>query len=336
MGVRTRQGYIVNPLKPITNSDFCADGLSEAEALELVSIPPEDVFDLFPTTRRARQAVSGDKVYLCSIVNAKSGRCGEDCRFCAQSARYRTEVDTYPLISEGEILEAARAAKGSGAVEFSIVTSGKGVSEPEEVLAIESSVSGIAGLGMGACISPGIVSRDDLKKWVRAGLTKFHHNLETARSFFPEVCTTHDYEEDIRVVKEARELGLDVCCGGIFGLGESWEQRVELAMTLRELDVSSVPINFLNPVKGTPIAETAPGISALDCLKTIALFRLVLPKARIIICGGREVNLRGLQAFIFEAGANGMMIGNYLTTMGRPPEEDLMMIKDLGLEAAPL
>jgi len=309
--------------------------MSEGLALRIAELDPRDVVQLFPLTRKLRAEASGNRVFLCSIINAKSGRCSEDCRFCAQSARYPTGIKTYPLLTPKEIINAARQSKTHSAREFSVVTSGKGVTDQGEVGVIEEAISGVASLGLRPCVSPGIVDDDALLRWKAAGLTQYHHNLETAKSFFPEVCTTHDYEEDVEAVKRAKALGLRVCCGGLFGMGETWAQRVELALLLRELSVESVPINFINPIPGTPMAETAPGISPLEAIMTITLFRLTLPTARIIVCGGREVTLRDLQAFMFEAGANGIMIGNYLTTAGRPPEDDLRIIEDLGMEPSP-
>jgi len=310
-------------------------GLTERLARSMAEISGEDILALFPITRSLRTAASGRQVFLCSIVNAKSGRCPEDCRFCAQSAHYRTGVKEYPLLATTAMAGAAQEAKASGAREFALVTSGKGVTNADEIGAMAEGIKAIAGLGLHPCVSPGIVSQDALRLWQAAGLTRYHHNLETAPSFFPEVCTTHGIEEDVAAVKAAKAAGLPVCCGGIFGMGESWAQRVELALLLRDLKVDSVPLNFLNPIPGTPLAGTAPGIAPLMALKTIALFRLVMPRARLIVCGGREVNLRDLQALMFAAGANGLMIGNYLTTPGRPAAADRLLLSDLGLEPAP-
>jgi biotin synthase len=310
-------------------------GIDEELALALADLPDADVPLLFPVTRALRAALSGNKVYLCSIINAKSGRCSEDCRFCAQSARWRTDAPAYPLRSQSEMVAAAKAAWEFRAREFSIVTSGKGVIEESEVEEIARAIAGMRELGIHPCVSPGIVDEKTLKKWKAAGLAHFHHNLETAPSFFKNVCTTHRIEEDIAAVQAAKSQGLTVCCGGIFGLGETWAQRVELAMMLGGLKVDSVPVNFLNPIPGTPMAESAPGISAQGALKTIALLRLAMPRVKIVVCGGRHVNLRDLQSWIFEAGANALMVGDYLTTKNRPVADDLKMIADLGLEPAP-
>lgn len=292
----------------------------------------ELVPEILPATNRLRHDRSGKYVDLCSIINAKSGRCSEDCGFCAQSARSSTGAPVFPLLEPSTVAGAARDAAGNRARRFSVVTSGKGVTEKAEADSIAESIRGIKAEGLIPCASPGIVSARVLEAWKEAGLQRYHHNLETARSFFPKVCTTHDYDEDVEAVQNARSVGLEVCSGGIFGMGESWEQRVELAWELKELGVDAVPINLYHPIAGTPQAKTAPGISPLEAIATIAMFRLVLPEAEIIVCGGRGPNLRDLQCMMFLAGADGLMIGNYLTTSGRPAEEDLAMIADLEME----
>jgi len=189
-------------------------------------------------------------------------------------------------------------------------------------------------VGLETCVSLGTLSGEQVSYLLSRGLRSVHHNLETSRSFFSSVCTTHEYEADVRAVREAREAGAWVCCGGIFGIGESDEDRVELAMTLRDLEVDSIPVNFLNPVPGTPV-EGRRELTPVTCLRILAMMRLCHPGREIIVCGGREVNLRDLQGLIFAAGATGTMAGNYLTTMGRPAEDDVRMIHDLGLSIRP-
>jgi biotin synthase len=311
------------------------EGLSKEEAELLLPIKDEDILDILLLANTTRQKFKGNEVSLCSIINAKSGMCGEDCAFCSQSAYHKTDAPIYPFMGKEKILERAKEAMEMQAREFSIVISGYSPDSEIELIAIENSIACIAKeTNLEPCASLGILSEDELIKLKNAGLKNYHHNLETARSFYNNICSTHSYDEDLETVKAAKQLGFNVCCGGIFGMGESWSQRIELAFTLKELDVDSIPINFLNPIPGTRL-EKARFLTPLECLKIISVFRLIMPKKDIFVCGGREVNLRDLQSMLFFAGANGMMIGGYLTTSGRKPEEDLRMIYDLGLKIKP-
>lgn len=306
-------------------------GLSYEEGCEFINLPDTHLFDILASSEKIRKFFKGDEVNLCSIINAKSGLCHEDCAFCSQSVRYNTGIEAYPMVEYQKIVETAKTASQNGAREFSIVTSGTSINKDNDVNTLIQALSKMKQeTPMERCASLGIMNAETLKKLKDAGLQSYHHNLETARSFFPNICTTHDYEEDVNTIRTAKGLGFYTCCGGVFGLGESKGQRVELATTLRELDMDSIPINFLNPRPGTPL-EKANNLTPIECLKIIALYRFMLPAKDIVICGGRQVNLRDMQCLIFAAGANGMMIGNYLTTLGRPPEEDLRMVKDLGL-----
>lgn len=311
------------------------EGLTRAEALEFTNADETRIFDILKHTDAIRREFKGVEINLCSIVNAKSGECAEDCSFCSQSVHYDTGVDRFPLLEASDLVEAAKEAEAAGAREFSIVTSGTGLDGAKEVDTLVQALKGMdETLTMERCASLGILDQGVLTRLKEAGLESYHHNLETARSFFPEVCTTHDYEDDVNTIKRAKEAGFYICSGGVFGLGESWAQRVELIETLRDLKVDSVPINFLNPRPGTPL-EAASGLTPLTCLKIIALVRLMLPRTDIVVCGGREKNLRDLSPLIFSAGANGMMIGNYLTTKGREVADDLQMLEDLGLRPRP-
>ncbi len=308
--------------------------IAEEEALRLIKMEGNDIFDLMASANRLRALYKGRRVNLCSIVNAKSGLCSEDCSFCAQSAHFETGSPVYDMIEPERIVEAAAKAKEMKSREFSIVTSGQSIETDEELERLCEAIEQISEAGgLERCASLGNMSKEALVKLKAAGLQSFHHNLETARSFFPNVCTTHEYDDDVNTVRMAKELGFETCCGGIFGLGESPEQRVELALTLRELDVDSIPLNFLNPIKGTAM-EGKSTVPPLEGLKTIAVFRFILPQKDIIVSGGREVTFGDLQPFIFMAGANGSLIGNYLTTKGSEPERVLKMIRDLGLEPA--
>jgi len=301
------------------------------EALSLYEIEDKDILDLLSAANKVKLKYKGKKVNLCSIINAKSGRCPEDCKFCAQSSYYPTEISTYPLLPAEKITESAKKAYEMGAREFSIVTSGKGIKTKKEIDTIKEAVSKIKEEDISPCASLGILSYETLKELKEAGLSNYHHNLETSKNFFPNICSTHNYEEDILAVKNAKKLGFYICSGGIFGIGESKKDRIELALTLAELDVNSVPMNFLNPIKSTPL-ENERNLAPFEILKTIAIFRLILKTKDIVICGGRVINLRDLHPFVLLAGANGLLTGNYLTTQGRNPLDDRQMILDLQLE----
>lgn len=311
-----------------------SDGITmgRAEATELMTCEGAEFYALLARAGAARERHKGRKVVLCGILNAKSGQCSEDCSFCAQSAHFGTDAPVHPLVSVDRMVERSREVAAMGAREFSIVTSGNAVRDDAEIDTICEALERLRREGrVLRCASLGNLSDGHLERLRNAGLTHYHHNLETARSFFPEVCTTHDYEEDVDTVRRARALGLKVCCGGIFGLGETPEQRVELGLTLRDLDVDSIPVNLLNPIPGTPL-EGRRDLSPADCLRIIAVYRLLMPAKNLYVCGGREVNLGELQSWIFMAGANGMMVGNYLTTSGRDHQLDRAMIEDQGLE----
>ncbi len=318
-------------LLKLSNKAIAGQSISHNEAMFLAELPKEYIPDLFAAASRVREYYFKNQVSLCSIVNAKSGRCPEDCAFCAQSAHYMTPASSYPLLDIDVLLEGAARAAESGSVCYGIVTSGTGISDGDELERICAAIQAIRAEGV---ISPaaslGTLTKNAAESLKSAGLVTYHHNLETARSYFPQICSTHDYEDDLETIKIAKEAGLRVCCGGLFGIGENMEQRIELAETLRELQVDSVPINFLDPVTGTPLAEMNQ-LTPLLSLQIISIFRHILPDVFITICGGRQRNLRELQSFIFMAGASGVMTGNYLTKAGRSPEDDHQMIKDLGL-----
>jgi biotin synthase len=286
--------------------------------------------------RAVREAVHGSGVSLCGIVNAKSGNCGENCAFCSQSAHFEgTGAPVYPMMSPREIADNARAAEAAGAREFSVVTSGTKLSRESDVRALEEALGLMSReTTVMRCASLGLMTRPELARLKAAGLQSFHHNLETARSHFDAICTTHTFDEQIATIRAAKELGLNVCSGGILGMGETPEQRVELAETLRELGPDCVPLNFLNPRPGTPLAGLR-AIAAEECLAAIAVFRLMMPAAHVFAMGGREVNLGERQHLVFAAGADGTMVGNYLTSAGTSPEGVVRMIRDQGLEVRP-
>jgi biotin synthase len=305
--------------------------LSYDQALELAESRPEMVMDLIFCADKIRRHFKRKQVFTCAIVNAKSGACPEDCAFCAQSAHHQTQAPRYDLLDAEQLIDTGLQMAATGATHYSLVTSGTDSkdNEIETVCRVARTLKAKTRLSL--CASLGMLGAEAALALKAAGITRYHHNLETARSHFDQICTTHDYDADIATVQAARAAGLAVCSGGIFGLGESWAQRVELAFTLRELAVDAIPVNFLNPIAGTPLADRRL-LSPLEALKCIALVRFIHPRKDIPICGGREVTLRDFQSWIFTAGANGVMIGNYLTTQGRHIGMDLSMIAALGME----
>ena len=321
-------------LYQLADAVIAGNRLDLDQALVLAALPDHDLPVLFAAASRVRHHFFDNRIALCSIVNAKSGLCAEDCAFCAQSSFHATGAVTYPLLPQATLLAGGRAAADNGSACYGMVTSGTGISNAEELERICSVIRQLAADGTVAPgASLGILEQQSLLALKEAGLVTYHHNLETARSYFPQICTTHAYEDDVATVRLAKQAGLRVCCGGLFGLGESMEQRIELAFTLQELQVDSVPINFLDPVVGTPLAAMQQ-LTPLTCLHIIALYRLLLPDGHITVCGGRQSNLRELQSWIFLAGASGVMTGDYLTKEGRRPADDQRLIADLGLTAS--
>jgi biotin synthase len=303
------------------------DAVSYEGACELTQLPEKDTLDLLFCAHKIKKMRAGKESILCSIINAKSGLCSEDCAFCAQSAHHRTEIKTYPLLDEEEIVKNAIELERRGATRYSMVTSGYMLKDEELDVICKSATAIRKQTALTVCASLGMLTEAMARRLAEGGIAVYHHNLETPRSFFNEVCTTHNYDEDIETVKLAKAAGMKVCSGGILGLGETWEQRVELAFTLKELDVDGIPINFLNPIAGTRM-ENRPLLKPLEALKCIAIFRFINPDKNILICGGREVTLRDYQSWAMLAGANGLMIGNYLTTQGRNIKMDIDMVKD--------
>ena len=305
--------------------------ISSDKALQLESFTHEELDYLFIGTDRIRDKFKGEDVKICSIVNAKSGRCVEDCSFCAQSSSFKTDAPETELMSVEEMVAAAKEAEAFGANEFSIVASGTKMDDRQELDKVITAVRRIkAETKLETCCSLGLMELDDLKELKAAGLDRCHHNLETAASFFNKIVTTHTYEDEVKAVQNAKEAGLQVCVGGIFGMGETFAQRVELAFSIRELGTQSLPINFLKPIEGTGL-DHLETIEYYDALKTIALLRLVLPKIDLFVCGGREEVMTDKQEQLFSAGANGILGGNYLTTKGQDPKRDIEMIQSLGL-----
>lgn len=305
--------------------------ISWDEAQKLTELEGPDLYHLLAAAGRIRDTRAGKKVDLCSIINAKSGHCSENCKYCAQSAHYQTEAEVYDLLDEETILERALHMEREGAQRFSLVTSGRGIKEADfiRVLAIYRRLARETNLKL--CASFGIIAQDMAKELREAGVTMYHHNLETSESYFSQICTTHSYEDRINTIRACQAAGLPVCSGGIISLGETMSQRLEMAFALRKLKVESVPLNILNPIPGTAL-ENQPLIPPMEILQTIAIFRFVLPDSMLRFAGGRENALRNLQSMGYLAGLNAVLVGSYLTTFGRTVAEDLQMIRDMGLE----
>lgn len=313
-------------LEQIKNDVLNGKELSEKQIEYLKNYPYEDLELLLKIAYEVKKNFFSDNIDLCSIANVKSGLCSEDCKFCAQSSHYDTNAPVYDYIDEEKLKDAIIFYKSKGVRRFSIVTSGKTLDE-DTFKKVLDGVKLIKNVGMIPDVSVGILTKEQLNELKEAGLVGFHHNLETSRSFFNNICTTHDYEEDIATVRDAVNLGLYVCSGGIFGIGESWDDRVELAYELKKLNVHSVPINFLNPIKGTPL-ESFSVLSEEEALKIIAIYRLILPDKHIRVCGGRNNVFTDITKLkILVSGASGIMVGDYLTTTGFPIDSDLEDIK---------
>ena len=308
--------------------------ISYEEALALGEI--EDHAEIEALVERAwavRQDRFGDSTDLCSLVNAKSGGCAEDCGFCAQSRYAEADTPMHAMMTPDQILEHARAAEAAGAHRFCMVTQGQGLSKKDFENVVEGAKLVAEHTNLKRCASIGHMSPDRAKRLKDAGIQRVHHNVETAESYYPEVSTTVRYEGRLRTIQAVEEAGLETCVGGILNLGESREQRVEMAFQLAKVDPTSVPINLLNPRPGTKFGDREQ-MDPWEAVKWIAIFRLILPEALFRLCGGRVENLGELQPLAVKAGLNGVMMGNFLTTLGSEPEDDRAMFEELGLNVA--
>jgi len=307
-------------------------GISESEALTIGRLTESaDIDALLAATETIRRHHKGNQVNTCGITNAKSGRCPEKCNFCSQSAHFDTAAPTYTTKSADEIVEEAAHAFQSGVREFSIVMAGRAITSERDLSTLEDAFTRIRQTtGLQTCASLGLMDQAGLRRLKDAGMQAMHHNLETSRSHHGNIVESHTYDEERDTIRAAKAEGMYVCSGGIFGMGEDWSQRVEMAIDLRSLDVDSVPVNFLNPRPGTPL-EAQNDLSPLDCLKIIGMLRLVMPTKDIVVCGGREMNLLDEQHSMFRAGANGLMLGDYLTTSGGRLADDFELMEAQGM-----
>lgn len=308
--------------------------ISRDEAMELFNLEARaDIFDLMAGANRIREHFKGNKIHLCSIVNAKAGACSENCSFCAQSSFHQTGSPRYGFVDPEPVLEAADEAKKNGVTAVGLVAAWRGLKEGPMLDEVCDRVRELAKSGKTRPdVSLGIIESQKVADRLKeAGVECYGHNLETSRRFFPQQCSTHSYDDRLQTISYLKKAGIKICSGGIIGMGETREDRCDLAFSLKEIGASVVPINILNPIKGTPFENTTP-LPPMEILKTIACFRFILPRQEIMIAGGRTVNLRDMQSMVFQAGASALMVGNYLTTLNQPVERDLQMLKDLGLD----
>ncbi len=277
---------------------------------------------------RLRQHFNADKVDLCTIINGKSGGCSENCRFCAQSAHHHTSCETYTLLDADEIIAAARANESEGVARFAIVTSGKGPSDADFEKIIDTYTKMRSELKFGLCASLGFLTDKQFERLYAAGVRSYHNNIETSRRYFPSICTTHTFDDKLANIKRAQKAGFSVCSGGIIGMGETWEDRIDMALTLSTLSISSIPINALMPIPGTPFAENEQ-LTEDDILRTVAIFKFINPESDIRIAAGRALlKENGHKAFCF--GASATITGNMLTTTGSTIAEDKKMLSEMG------
>ena len=310
--------------------DSCAASRSPASRsllLGIVRLRDADRAQLLARTMRLRAARTGTDVNFEGIVSAKTGACSEDCAFCSQSARFHTDVVVRPLMKVHEAVEAARRALASGATEFCLVIAVRGPSERvlEQVIACVHAVREATPLKV--AVSLGIMTRPQIQRLKAAGVAKVNHNLEAGPRFFPEICTTHTYEERLDTCRHVKAEGLELCTGGIFGMGETLEDRVDLACDLQVLDPEEVPVNFLDPRPGTPLGDRQL-LSCDEALRCVAMMRFALPRALIRLSGGRERTLKERQMLGLAAGADGIIVGDYLTTKGQAPDQDRLLARE--------
>lgn len=304
--------------------------LTTDESLAVLHAPPEDLLPLLDAAFRVRRATFGTRVQFHVLMNAKSGLCPEDCGYCSQSAISTAEISHYPLRSTGEMVEAARAASANGAHRFCLVISGRGATD-REIDTIAEAVAAIkADVPIEVCCSLGLLTLEKAHRLKAAGADRINHNLNTSEQFYPEICSTHSYQDRVETVKAVQAARLSTCSGVLAGMGEDDRDLIEVAHALRRLGVDSVPVNFLNPISGTPLA-TLHVLTPWKCLKILCLFRFLLPKTEIRVAGGREVNLRSLQPLALYPG-NSIFIGGYLTTEGQGVADAVKMVEALGFE----
>jgi len=326
--MNSEQTFIMRCKKKVLSGQKITTG----EAVSLINISDESLQFFSDAANEITRAFNGNTVDVETLINAKKGTCPEDCTFCSQSGFYKTGIDTYKLLSAETIVDNARRAKDSGAKSFCLVCAWRGPSEHdfEDICKIIEKVNSEVGIEMNCSL--GFITDNMAKNLKKLGVKRYNHNLEAARSFFSKICTTHSYQDRIDTAQIVKQNGLELCCGGILGMGESRMQRLELGFDLAKLNPEECPINILVPQKGTPL-ELQPKLSTGEILRTVAVFRFLMPKTILKIAGGREIHLVNDQEKVLLGGANGIITGGYLTIGGNTPQEDFQMISKIGLEA---
>ncbi len=308
--------------------------ITATDAREILRSSDDELLTLLAAAFRLRERFHGRDVRLHVLQNAKSGKCPEDCAFCSQSSRYNTGIDEYRMQTVAELVEGARHAHAMGAVKYCMVTATRGPSARDLETICEAVRQIKAEMNINICTSLGLLKEGQAEQLAEAGVTRFNHNLESSKRFYPELCGTHTWDDRVATVKRARAAGLEACCGGIMGMGETEDDRIALAFELQALEVESIPVNFLDPRPGTPMGDNE-RLAPMDCLRLLAMFRFVNPTRDIRVAGGREVNLRHLQALALWP-ANSIFVNGYLTTGGAGYEADIRMIEDAGFRVAEL
>ncbi len=297
---------------------------------DLAFFMEEDLDSLCRGADEIRRRLRGDRADLCSIINGRSGRCGEDCKFCAQSSCHNAKINEYPFLEPEEILEDCRRHERQGVGRYSVVTAGRALNGREMDLALGAYRSMKENCKIELCASHGLLSQEDFYRLAEAGISRYHANIETSRRNFPNICTTHTYDDKLEVIRRARNAGLAVCSGGIIGMGETWEDRVDMAFSLYEMEIKSIPINILQPIPGTPFG-TLPPLSEEEILRTIAMFRYINPDAEVRLAAGRN-SMEHSGKKVFTAGANAAITGDMLTTSGNNIADDMAMLTSMGFE----
>ena len=297
---------------------------TKEELLNLYNLPLDELL-------AESSKYTSDKVEFCSLINARNGKCSQNCKYCAQSSHYRTNIESYPLVEIDEVVKVANEAKANHVSRFAIVTSGKTPDEGRDFkieLEMIKEINKIEGLS--SCASIGILDEEQAKQLAQAGLKRFHHNFNTCRSYYPEVCTTHTWEDRLNTCKLVKKYGIELCCGVILGMGETVEQRVEMAMELAEIEPNSIPINILMPIPETPFENYHDKIDEENVLRTMAIFKIANPQAVVRFCGGRMRLSQENQELALKTCVEGILVGNYLTTVGKEPTDDIEMVSKIG------